>query len=77
MASSDSDRRPVRTIRELGGEVWAELSSLPEGDLPWQVRSDVVDVVMGVLARHGGSVLENDPDLPVAPLPIRKHDDSD
>lgn len=72
MTTSDAEgRRRVRTIRELGGEVWAELSSIPETDLRWEVRNAVVDVMMGVLARHSGSILENDRDLPVAPLPFR------
>jgi hypothetical protein len=70
MTTSDSDRR-VRTVRELGGEIWAELSSIPEGDLRWDVRNAIVDVVMGVLARYTGSVLEADPDLPVDPRPPR------
>jgi hypothetical protein len=58
-----------RTVREIGGELWAELSSLPVDQLPWQTRDVVVDIVMGVLARHGGNVLENDRDVPVDPLP--------
>lgn len=71
MTSADSDGRGGRTIRELGGEIWAELFSIPESDLRWEVKEAVLDVVMGVLARHSGSVLENDPDLPVTPLPTR------
>jgi hypothetical protein len=70
MTTSDSNQR-ARTVRELGGEIWAELSSIPEGDLRWDVRNAIVDVVMGVLARYAGTVLENDPDLPVEPRPPR------
>lgn len=66
--TNDAERR-VRTVREIGGEVWAELHSIPEDDLRWNVRGAVVDIVMGVLARYAGTVIENDPDLPVAPRP--------
>lgn len=59
-----------RTVRELGGEIWAELSrGISNDELGWQEKSKVVDLVMGVLARHVGCVIENDPDLPVSPLP--------
>ncbi len=70
MTTSDCNPR-VRTVREIGGEIWTELHSIPEGDLRWDVRNAIVDVVMGVLARHAGNVLENDPDLPVQPRPSR------
>jgi hypothetical protein len=66
----DSNQRQ-RTIRELGGEIWAELGPIPEIDLRWDVRDTIVDIVMGVLARHAGAVLENDQDIPVEPWPIR------
>jgi hypothetical protein len=49
----------------------AEFFAMAEGDLRWQVKHAVVDVVMGVLARHAGSTIENDADLPVAPLAPR------
>jgi hypothetical protein len=71
MTSSDDERLRSRTIRELGGEIWAELSHIPEEDIRWQVKSAVIDLVMAVLARHSGMVLENDEDLPVEPLPLR------
>jgi hypothetical protein len=61
--------QPSRTIRELGGELWAELSSMPPTQLHWKVRDIVVDIIMGVLARHSGSIMENDRDLPVTPRP--------
>lgn len=40
-----------RTVRELGGEIWAELQmSFEESQLDCQTRNSVVDLVMGVLA---------------------------
>lgn len=58
-----------RTIRELGGEVWSELSQrIPEEDADWKTRGKLVDIVMGVLARHAGKLIENDKDMPVEPL---------
>jgi hypothetical protein len=59
-----------RTVRELGGEIWAELSySFSEDDINWEMRNAVVDLVMAVLARHIGVSLVNDGELPVTPLP--------
>jgi hypothetical protein len=58
------------TIRELGAELWAELAHrLSDDQISWKARNLVVDIVMGVLARHEGEVLENDVELAVAPLP--------
>lgn len=57
-----------KTIRELGGEVWAELHRIPEPELGWQTRERVVDIVMGVLARYSELEVRNDTDLPVSPL---------
>jgi hypothetical protein len=69
-ASNDSSsERTHVTVRELGGEIWAELSSLPDGELPWQTADRIVDLVMGVIARHVGAAIRNDADLPVEPLP--------
>jgi hypothetical protein len=65
--------RPHVTVRELGGEIWAELSSLPDAELPWQTKNRVVDLVMGVIARHVGAAIRNDEDLPVEPLPARSN----
>ncbi len=70
-----------RTIRELGGEIWAELEgaiqdaqrrgepTLFGADTDWEARSRIIDLVMAVLARHEGKVIVNDKDLPVKPLP--------
>jgi len=58
-----------RTVRELGGEIWSELlKAIPEEKLDWRVKNEIVDVVMGVLARHVGDTIGNDDDLPVEPL---------
>ena len=56
-------------IRLLGGEIFAALFRSRNDDLSWEEHGRVVDVVMGVLARHAGEELVNDPALPVAPLP--------
>jgi len=56
-----------RTVRELAGEIWAEMRQV-EG-LDWQVRNRITDVIMGVLARYDGATIVNDRDLPVKPLP--------
>jgi len=62
----------TKTIRELGGEIWSELQHF-EG-LDWKLGNRITDVVMGVLARHDGSLMVNDKDLPVTPLPPRNPD---
>jgi hypothetical protein len=71
---SDSNGPIHVTVRELGGEIWAELSSFSDEELHWETKSKIVHVVMGVIARHAGAVVKNDPDLPVAPLPARTAD---
>jgi hypothetical protein len=61
------------SIRELGGEIWAELKSeFPDERLNWKVSNEVVDLIMGVLARHVGSSLVNDDDFPVIARPKAK-----
>jgi hypothetical protein len=63
-----------RTVRELGGEIWAYLNGrIQAGEEPftrWDVETlhATVDLIMGVLARHVGEVIRNDEDLPVAPI---------
>ena len=61
-----------RTVRELGGEIWAELEYRVGDECDWQVRNKIVELVMTVLARHENTVIINDADLPVKPL--TKHD---
>jgi hypothetical protein len=60
----------TRTVRELGGEIWSELRGIEGVD--WEDLNQAVDVIMGVLARHAGTTIMNDSDLPVAPLPTEK-----
>lgn len=78
-----------RTVRELGGELWAELSyqtqvetqdRISDGisslkDFNFHAVHAVVDLVMAVLARHVGETIVNDEDLPVKPLPQKSHND--
>ena len=67
----------TRTIRELGGEIWAECQArIPTGTPPinssleaFELLNYFIDISMGVLARHSGALITNDPDLPVDPLP--------
>lgn len=69
-----------RTVRELAGEIWAEMTSeITDDSMPSSALKSmeintlhrVVDVIMGVLARHDNTVIVNDKDLPVTPLPKR------
>ncbi len=57
----------TRTVRELGGEIWAELRRV-EG-IKWQDLNEAIDIVMAVLARYENTMIVNDKDLPVEPLP--------
>jgi hypothetical protein len=69
MGTSREDQKE-RTVRELGGEVWAEISqAIKDEELSWVTKNKIVDVVMGVLARHVDSIIKNDEDLPVSPRP--------
>ncbi|CAG0931226.1 hypothetical protein PLCT1_01668 [Planctomycetaceae bacterium] len=62
-------------IRLLAGEIWAEVNmralSGVDPPLPNDVTllHTVLDVAMGVLARHVGETIRNDDGLPVPPLP--------
>jgi hypothetical protein len=64
-------------IRELGGEIWAECRArLRTGTPPlhssleaFELLNYFIDISMGVLARHNGTLIANDFDLPVEPLP--------
>lgn len=64
-----------RTIRELGGEIAAEITirqrdpQHPLAHMDWRYTAHVIDVVMGVLARYTGATIINDEDLPVTSLP--------
>lgn len=70
----DGSVRSSRTVRELGGEIWAELSRrIPDDELDWQKKNQIIDLIMGVLARHSNCSIQNDPDLPVVPLPVESN----
>ena len=63
------------TIRELGGEIWSEVFTRRTHDCPklknlsQEAEDAIMDLVIGVLARYKGAVIEDDEDLPVTPLP--------
>jgi len=60
-----------KTVRELAGEIWAEINSAHwrRGDeIDVEVLNAFIEVASGVLARHDGATILNDPDFPVAPL---------
>ena len=69
---NSSEKRTVVTVRELAGELWAEITmALNEEELPVSVKHRLVDLSLGLFARFSGCRLENDDGLPVAPLPER------
>jgi hypothetical protein len=57
------------TVRELGGELWASLAAAPIAGLDWESKNQIVELAMGILARHIGAAIVNDEDLPVTPHP--------
>jgi hypothetical protein len=72
-SSLQNPSEPTRSIRELGGEIWAELdvrigSGASSELLDWKSVGQVTEIVMAVLARYSGHRLVNDTDLPVEPL---------
>lgn len=68
-----------RTVREIGGEIWATLThmqSFPDEnskliDLDIHVTHEFCDVAMGILARYVDYKIINDEGLPVEPLEDR------
>ena len=64
--------KPSISVRSLGGEIWWEwmLDIRQSGR---EVHIDeitlVMDLIVGVTARHFGCVLEDDPEVPAAPWP--------
>lgn len=63
-------RDQVARMRELAGEIWAEIENRFGPDqIHWQTRVDVVDLIVAVLARHSGKVIKNG-SLPVTPLAL-------
>ena len=71
-----------KTVREIAGEIWSEIfndlrsdtanKKFIKEDIGQQTIDGIVDLIMGVLARHEDTVLINDKDLPVKPLPNKK-----
>lgn len=62
-----------KTVRELTGEIWAEINGAywRRGDkVDVDALNEFIDIALGVLARHEGDTIVNDPDLPVAPLKV-------
>lgn len=65
-----------RTIRELAGEVWAELDhelfqdafEVQDTEKGLSLLNQTIDVMMGVLARYENYQIVNDKDLPVKRL---------
>ena len=64
-----------KTVRELGGEIWAELDAerRKEGSafsqLDHSTNDQLADFVMSILARHINTTIINDAGLEVAPRP--------
>ncbi len=72
----------LRTVRELGGEIWEEITRIQNsGASSLIARTDsdttneLIDLVMGVLARRVEFTIVNDADLPVEPLPQTHRDE--
>ena len=71
-----------KSVRELGGEIWAEIEMEQRANphsriagIGWETVSELSDFVMSVLARHAGAVIVNDEDRPVTPRPYsREHE---
>ncbi len=62
-----------RTVRELGGEVWAEINMhyiREKKQLEIDDLQTFIDLTMQVLARHVGKKILNDKDFPVTPLKV-------
>ena len=66
--NSTEDCRNTRSVRELGGEILSELDRIPDDNVHWKIKVEINELVMGVLARYCGFIIENDKDFPVEPL---------
>ncbi|MCC7424016.1 MAG: hypothetical protein IT428_27440 [Planctomycetaceae bacterium] len=73
-----------RTVRELAGEIWSEVNhewidaaanGSPLATLDINAFHRILDILMGVLARHIDARIINDEDFPVVPLK-KSFDDS-
>ena len=62
------------SVRELGGEIWAELERVRQKDdsqfkdLDYQACHHLTDFIMSILARHIGVTIFNNAGLEVEPL---------
>lgn len=64
-----------KSVRELGGEIWAELNYecgsevSPLSHIDYVTLDQLTDFVMSILARHIDTVIVNDEGLEVEPRP--------
>ena len=66
----NDDLQRAASPRLLGGAFWSAFNDIPSERLHWKVASEIVDISVGVLARHIDELLVNDPDNPVIPRPL-------
>lgn len=71
--SAESDES--RTVRELGGEIFRAIADAQGNPEYWALnqvdfsgQKMLVELMMRVLARHVGTTISQDPELPVQPL---------
>lgn len=71
--SAESDKS--RTVRELGGEIFTAIAASQGNPEYWALnkvdfagQKMLVELMMRVLARHVGTTISQDPDLPVEPF---------
>jgi hypothetical protein len=75
-----NDPKMDKTVRELGGEIWAEITHRQNdqendsliGKTDFRATQELIDLVMGILARHIGCEITDDENLPVEPLKVNK-----
>ena len=64
---ANDSARAGRSVRELGAEIWSAIDvTFGQGQIDWQTKQRIAEVAMGVLARHAGKRIVNDPDMPVS-----------
>ncbi len=67
--ANNGEGETARSIRELGGEIYAELSYRIGEEVNSKPMHKIVDIVMGVFARYAPQIIRNDERMPVEPLP--------
>lgn len=65
-----------KTVRELGGEIWAEITQRQLADkkenlVDFTYSQELMELIMGVLARSVGCTIINDEDFPVTKLELK------